>query len=256
MSLSWFDRINLYVHPRRVVLEHRSWRGAVRRREALVLPSAPGESDWQPSLAAVAGMLADDNRRGGRVEITVADHFVRYVVLPWSDGINGPRARQTVAHALLRNTLGERVDALEIALDRARFRRPGLAAGIERRFVEELRGAFHRRHIAVSSLQPRLVRELASGGRKLANFDGWFVSADPERLTLARLECGSLVALRNQRSTPDSLGSELGALLAADCQREPGGKLLFCTDGQVQPSILPPWEVMAWPSVLTGAAHA
>lgn len=219
-------------------------------------PPAPGESDWQPALAAVAEMLADDNRRGGRVEIIVADHFVRYVVLPWSDGITGSRARHAVAYALLRNTLGERGDALEIALDRARFRRPGLAAGIERRFVDELRGAFRRRRIAVSSLQPRLVRELASGSRRLADFDGWFVSADPERLTLARLERGSLVALRNQRSTPDSLGSELGALLAADCQREPGGKLLVCPDGLMLPSILPPWEVTAWPSVLPGGTHA
>lgn len=256
MSLSWLDRLKLYVHPRRVVLEHRSWRGAVRRQEAVVPPPVPGESDWQPALAAVAGMLAADNRRGGRVEIIVADHFVRYVVLPWSDGITGPRARQAVAHALLRNTLGERVDTLEVALDRPRFRRTGLAAGIERRFVDELRGAFRRRRIAVSSLQPRLVRELASGRKKLADFDGWFVSADPERLTLASLERGSLVALRNQRSTPESLGTELGALLAADCRREPGGKLFVCTDGLMLPSIPPPWEVAAWPSVLSGVTHA
>lgn len=254
MSLSWLDRLSLYVHPQRVVLERRSWRGAVRRQAAVVIAPAPGESDWQPALAAVAHTLAADGRRGGRVEIVVADHFVRYAVLPWSDSISGPRARLAVARALLRNTLGERADGLEIALDRPRFRRPGLAAGVDRRFIHELRAQFHRHRIAVASLQPRLVCELAAGRRKLADFDGWFVSADPERLTLASLEGGSLVALRNQRATPDSLAAELSALLAADCRSAPGGKLLFCADGAVTlAGKLSPWEVALWPSVLPGA---
>lgn len=257
MSLSWLDRLSLYVHPRRVVLERRSWRGAVCRQVLDTAPPAAGGPDWQPALAAVAGVLAADGRRGGRAAVVVADHFVRYAVLPWSDEVSGEGARRAVAQALLRNALGERAEGLEIALDRPRFRQPGLAAGIERAFLDELRAVLRRQHIVMTSLQPRLVRELAAGRRQLGSFDGWFVSAEAERLTLAGIAAGSLVALRNQRVSPDSLTAELSALLAADCQREPGGKLFVCTAGGLPlPVLPPPWEIVAWPSALPGGAHA
>jgi len=257
VSLSWLDRLSLYVHPRRVVLERRAWREAPRRHWVDVAPPSAGEPDWQPVLAAVASALAADGRRGGRAGLVVADHFVRYALLPWSDDVVGARARQAVARALLRNTAGERADALELALDRPRFRRPGLAAGIERSFLDSLRGVLRQQRVAISSLQPRLVRELAAGRRKLAGFDGWFVSADAERLTLARLRRGSLVTLRNQRTTREALSTELVAILAAESGGEEGGKLLFCCDAplQLEPAI-GGWEVSPWPSSLPGGTHA
>ena len=215
MSLSWLDRLTLHFGPQRVGLERRSWGGGVECRAVAVPAAESGEADWQPALRAAASLLAADSG-GGRLRVVVANHFVRFALLPWSERVLGDKARRAVARALLQHNLGEAAARLDIALDRAAFGLNGLAAGIDRELLDGLRRIARERRLRLAAIQPQLTAELAAARRMLD--DGCVVISEPGWLTLAGLRHGDLCLLRNHRAaaTPAGQAGELLAMLAAD----------------------------------------
>lgn len=256
MSPSWLDRLTLLVHPQRLVLERKPWRGAVSRQQADVALPVVGEAAWQPVLATAETLLGTA-RRGAALRIVIADPFVRYAVLPWSESIIGKPARLAMARALLRNALGERAEILDIALDRPAFGKSGIAAGIDRNLIAALRSLAKVRRLRLYSLQPRLMVELNVRYKQLA--DGWFACIDEGWLTLVGIREGQISSLRNYRAnTADRrmLADELGGLLAAEAM-PPGSRKLFVSSREVVLTELAgEWETTHWPFVVEGEAHA
>lgn len=229
MSLSWLERLRLVVHPQRVVLERRRWRGGSTLQHSDVTPATAGEADWQPALAAATALLRSDARRGATLRIIVADHFVRYALLPWDDALSGRKARLSMARALYTDVLGESAAALEVAIDTPVFGHGGIAAGIDRQLVAGLRTAAREQGLRLASLQPRLICELA--GWRGASSDGWFAAIDRGWLCLAGLRDGRPVRLHNCRSgsqTTAALAAELAGRLAADAAAVPTQPLFLC----------------------------
>lgn len=247
MSLSWLDQLTLLVHPRRLVLDHRPWRGERRVERCALPPPAAGEADWQPALTAAAGLLATAPQ-GAALRIVVADALVRYALLPWNDTLLGRRERQAMALALLRNALGDKAASLEIALDRPRFGENGLAAGIERALLDGLRRIAKQRHQRLGSIQPRLLAELQVRRRQLA--DGWFACVDDDWLCVVGLRRGAPVRIRNHRGSP----LELAGLLAADGALVDSRRLDVA--GNTEIGIGSDWEVHQLPFAVWEAAGA
>lgn len=256
MLLSWLDRLTLFIHPQRVVFERQPWRGAPSRQQADVAPAAPGEADWQPALAAAEALLKADGKGASALQVVVADHFASYALLPWSADVIGKKARLTMARALLKHTLGERADGLEIALDRPVFGQNGIAAGIDKNLLAGLRALAKSRHIRLSSLQPRLIAELSAHHKQLD--DGWFACLDHGWLTLAGLRDGEISSLRNHRAStadPAILAGELAGLLAAEAATVNGKKVLISQIAVNTPKLPAGWEVSVLPAI-AGGAHA
>ena len=257
MSLSWLDRLTLFIHPQRIVLERQPWRGAARRQTAEVAQPATAETDWQPALAAAEALLKADGKRGGSLRIVVADHFVRYALLPWSEKISGQKLRLAMARALLKNTLGDKVESLEIALDQPVFGKNGIAAGIDRQLLAGLRAAAKAQRLRLKSLQPRLIVELVTRRAQLS--DGWFASIDREWLSLAGLRDGEIVSVRNHRACTGEavmLANELAGLLVLENVAVNGKKLIISSSEPALPNLPGGWETTNWPAVVCGDAHA
>lgn len=255
MSLSWLDRLTLFIHPQRVVLDRQPWRGAPSRQVAEVALPATGEADWQPVLAAADAILKTAGK-GAALRIVVADHLVRYTLLPWSDLLIGQAARLGMARALFRNTLGERAAALDIALDRPAFGMNGIAAGIDRQLLAGLRAAAKARRLRLNSVQPRLIAELAAQRTQLD--DGWLACLDLGWLTLAGVRDGEISSLRNHRASsaePAILAGELAGLLAAESATVNGKKVLISTSDIAVPQLAGGWETTLVEPV-AGGAHA
>ena len=257
MSLSLLDRLTLFVHPQRVVLERQPWRGTVNRQQADVALPVAGEADWQPVLTAAEALLKACGQRGAALRIVVADHFVRYALLPWSDVLVTRKARQGMALALLKNALGDKANTLEIAIDRPAFARNGIAAGIDRQLLASLRAAAKEQRLRLNTLQPRLIAELA--GRRKQLDDGWFACIDRGWLTLAGLRNGDISCLHNHRATtsdPAMLSGELTGLLVAESAAVDVKKLFICSGDVTTPTLTDGWEITRWPGVIGGSAHA
>jgi len=257
VSLSLLDRLTLLVHPHRVVLERRSWRGAVTRQQADVALPVAGEADWQPALTEAETLLKACGQRGAALHIVVADPFVRYALLPWSEVMVTRKARQGMALALLKNALGDKAGTLEIAIDRAVFSRNGIAAGIDRQLLAGLRAGAKVQRLRLGSLQPRLIAELAARHKPLG--DGWFACIDRGWLTLAGLRNGDIGCLHNHRATTSDramLSGELSGLLVAESAAVSEKRFFICSDDTVAPSLAGDWEMTHWPSVIGGYSHA
>lgn len=256
MSPSWLDRLTLIIHPNRVVLERRPWRGQTVHEEAAVPPPATGEA----ALAAAFGLLDAGGKRGGSLNVVVADHFVRYALLPWSDTLCSPTARREMGRALLKSSFGEKANALEITVDRPAFGRPGLAAGIDRDLLAVLRAGAKMRRMRLASIKPRLIAELsgpAAHPKEVRN--GWFASIDRDWLTLAGLRDGNVVCLHNHRlsiADPGLLAVELGGLLAAGRVDVPSRRLFIAHGDVPAPSLVADWETTCRPYHVSGMVHA
>lgn len=250
MSLSLLERLTLFIHPRRVVLERRGWRGKPSRQVQVVSAPAAGEADWQPALAAAETLLQANRRRGASLRIVVADPFVRYALLPWSELVISRPARLAMARALLRNALGDKAAGLEIALDRPAFGQNGLAAGIDSRLLAALRAAAKGAGLRLSSLQPRLIIELAAHRRQLA--DGWFACLDAGWTSLLGLRGGEIASLHNHRAAAGELAGLLSAGNATVC----GKKVTISAIDEAVPSLGDGWETVVLPAAVGGDADA
>lgn len=257
MLLSWPDRLTLFVHPQRLVLERQPWRKAASRQQAeIALPEAD-EADWQPALAAAAELLKAHGRRGAELRIVIADQFVRYALLPWSEEVIGNKARQALAQALLKNALGDKAKALEIALDRPAFGKNGIAAGVDHQFLAGLRATAQAQRLRLDSLQVRLIVELATRHKQLE--DGWFACIDREWLTLVALRHGQIGCLHNHRASTGEatlLASELAGLLAAESSGIESRKLYISSREVAIPSLVGDWETTRWPATVGADLHA
>ena len=256
MSLSWLDRLTLFIHPQRVVLERQPWRGAASRQAAEIAPPSAGEADWQPALVAAEALLKAEGKPGAALHLVVADHFTSYALLPWSADIVGKKARLMMAKALLKHALGERADRLDIALDRPAFGKNGIAAGIDKNLLAGLRAMAKARRLRLSSLQPRLIAELSAHRQQLD--DGWFACLDQGWLTLAGLRDGDVASLRNHRAStadPAILAGELSGLLAAETAAVNGKKVLISKYSGAAPTLAGGWETTVV-AAIGGAGHA
>lgn len=258
MSLSFLERLELFVHPDCVIAQRHAWRRQSRSERHGVAAPGAGQPAWQPALETAVALLARAPR-GAALRVVVADQFIRYAQLPWSEQFIGQRARLVLAQGILRSTLGERAEDLEIALDRAVFGRDGLAAGIDRNFAAGLRTAARRRQLRFSSLQPRLFAELARHRKKLEN--GCFVALDAGWLALLEIRDGQVLGLRNHRlaANGDALPlAELSGVLQSLPGRDEAAvpkRLYLAADGAL-PETLGDWQVVAWPGLFAGAGHA
>lgn len=252
MSLSWLDSLTLFIHPAHVGLERRNWRGASQSHAATVLPAATGEAPWQAAWEAAQALLASHARPGSRLRVVVADQFVRYAVLPWSEAVVGQAARLAMAGALLRQGLGDAAGQLDIALDRAVFGSNGLAAGLPRPLLLAIRQAARAGRLRLQSIQPRLVVELAACRDSLN--DGYVVLPEEGWLTLLGVRRGSPCLLRNHRASRPA-GDELAGLLAAETSAVDSKKLQILSR-QPWPPNLGDWQVACRPPLMLGGGHA
>lgn len=253
MSPSWLDRLSLLIHPRRIVIEHRSRHGEHSRK----VTEFAAPADLPMLLAAIPGILASESRFGAELRVVVADPLVRYALLPWSPLVSGKKARQTMARALLQHALGARAEGLEIALDRPAYGHNGIAAGIDRSLVDGLRASARKQRLRLSSIQPALLAELAVRGKDLD--DGWLAVIDDGWLALLGVRDGQPVCLRNHRMATDDkavFGVELAGLLAAEAAAVNSKKVLISSEQALPASLPGAWEVACKRPVAWGRGDA
>mgnify|MGYP001156517461 CR=1 FL=1 len=255
MSLSWLDRLTLRVGPHTVALERKPWRGQAERYSTAVPPATVGQAAWQAALDAASALLTRHAPARSSLRIIVANPFVRYALLPWSEDILGNKARLTLANALLRNSLGEQAAQFEIALDRPAFGMNGLAAGIHRGLLEGLRMVAKAGRLRLGSIQPRLIHDLETCRASLN--EGCVAFPDDGWLTLIGLQAGNLRLLRNHRtdSAPDQPGSELLGMLASE-SAVIDTKILRVFSARPWPATLGEWRIELQKPLTENLSHA
>lgn len=138
-------------------------------------------------------------RRGARVTVVLSSHHARYALLPWSANLAREEEWLAFARFRLRDTYGAAAEGWEVRVSPGEPRASRVACAVERQLLEELRAVAGKAGVRLMSVQPSLMHAFNVRRSEFDREDGWLVSAEPGRLTLALIasRAWQLVRVRN-----------------------------------------------------------
>jgi hypothetical protein len=213
--------VRIALCPDRVVLV-RFPRGLRREiAEKKILPCPPSGASEESGASGPAWRAAVDTLgsavrdwKGGKAEATVilSNHFVRYVLVPWSDDLNSEQETLDFARHCFVTVYGDAAATWGIRLSNDGGGAPRVASAVEPGLLEAVTRAFDASPLRLRSVQPYL---MAAYNQWRQRFDGktaWFALAERGRLCLAQFHQNHWHSLRGL-PVGDSLDEELPAIM-------------------------------------------
>ena len=188
MSPLWRDEVGAYLSPHRLCLV-RLQRGARPK------PVAEHEQrfenvkndSWEVPLSALSALLAQSPWSGARTRVVLADHWARYIIVPWSAELRSNEERLGHARQLLDSSFGEAVAGWEVRISDAPPQATRVACAMHGELIAGIRAACEAAGATLVSLQPQLIDAYAVWRHRLPQANSWFVSIEQGSLTAARL---------------------------------------------------------------------
>jgi hypothetical protein len=151
-------------------------------------PLAP--AGWQGALALLEQRMAEGTWSDARLRVVIADHWVRYAVVPWSDALSSAGERLAHARELMAGVFGADMSDWTLSLSEAPPGASRLASAIPTGLLQALREFSVRHGQKLASVQPQLIASYNTWRHILpATEAAWFVTVAPGSLAALRL-CG------------------------------------------------------------------
>jgi hypothetical protein len=165
--------------------------------EEIALARAEGAPAWRPALDALPQVLA--RFRDREAGIVLADQFVRYALLPWSDTLKTHAQWLALARHRFCAIHGPLANGWEIRFAETAPAGPRLACAVDAELVDELAARFSGTGVQLVSVLPFLVAAF-NQVRHQTGGSCWLVIEEQGRLTFALFLRGVWVAIRSRRS--------------------------------------------------------
>ena len=168
----WPERLRIALCPDRVVVARMGlgWRGNVLDKRIFDCAPATAEQAWQAPLAALRTILEQHTKPNTAATVILSNHFVRFAIVPWRDGITNMMEQTALAAHCFKNIHGDMAANWSIKVSDGGFRRNALASAVDRDLLFQLAQLFAGHKVSLSSVQPyfmtacnRFRRELAAG---------------------------------------------------------------------------------------------
>jgi len=177
----------------------------------------------------------------------LADRFVRYALLPWSDTLKTHEQWLNLARHRFSAIHGPMANEWEIKFAGTAPAGPRVACAADRGLIDELGSRSVAHQVRLVSVVPFLVAAF-NKVRDMTGGSCWLVVEEPGRLTLALIQRGAWVAIRSRRSDerwrvvlPEILERE-GAFLGLD---RPCTRVIVCAQGEFDPKLHDAWRADA-----------
>ncbi len=246
------QRLRVELRPASVNLVRR---GMVPRSRELSTRAVPVEvgagsrenppESWRAAVDTLTAALRELRGRAGRVEIVLSDHFVRYLLIPWSEGLVGDGERLGFARLAFRDLYGHLADTWDLCLDEQPAGQASFACAVDRALPSSLRELVARAGGTLTALIPSL-SECINRHRPALNAPEFcLAAAELGRVSLAFHSRGGWQAVRSRR-VDGPLLETLPALLKQEIavgDATEGGVLYLCAD---DPPGMAPFAVPGW----------
>jgi hypothetical protein len=201
----WRDRFTAVLAPDRVALVRRG-RGWGKQPELHSQAECAAPTP-QAAVDALNTLIARPGVGPGELTLVLSNHFVRYLLVPWSTGVGKPSELAAYAGICFDETFGTDAGQREILVNRERAPSARIAAGLDTRFLHALRTAVGGSRLRLVSVQPYLASLFNRVRPSLATKDFVFLVAEPTRTCLLVATGGCWRTLRNTGSaaTPQEL---------------------------------------------------
>jgi hypothetical protein len=195
VSPLWRDEVGIYLAQRRVCM--------VRMRKG-IRPTVSEEHDqkdpsraagWEAALDLLEQRLIAHAWSNLGVRVVVADHWVRYAIVPWSDALSSTSERLGHARELLAGVFGQAMSDWTVSLSEGPPGVSRLASAMPTALLEALRRQVGNHQLKLLSVQPRLIAAHNAWRHVLpAKEPAWFVTVEDGSLAALRM-CGDGVDL-------------------------------------------------------------
>jgi len=188
VSLSWLKRKHLRIGlgPQRVM---------VSGGKAVELAQS---DDWRAGIAALPDILKHHKAR--EASVVLADQFVRYALLPWSESVKTREQWLAIAKHRFSALHGAIAAHWDVKVTETSPMGPRLACAVDRELIAEIAVKFVGAGVDLVSVQPFLVAAFNRIRKTVGNGSCWIVVEEPGRLTLALIQRGAWVAIRSRRA--------------------------------------------------------
>jgi hypothetical protein len=190
-----------------------------------------GAPEWQAAIEALEKVLPP--LKGQEASVVLADRFVRYALLPWSDTLKTHEQWLNLARHRFSAIHGPAANEWEIKFAATAPAGPRVACAADRGLIEELGARAVAHQVRLVSVVPFLVAAF-NKVRDMTGGSCWLVVEEPGRLTLALFLKGVWVAIRSRRADerwrrvlPEIIGRE-SAFLGLE---EPCTRVIVCAQG-------------------------
>ena len=158
---------------------------------------AANDGSWNTPVEALAATLAG---RKGEAAVVLADQFVRYALLPYSETLKTAEQWQALAAHRFNTLHGPRAAEWQINVTETAPLGPRLACAVDRALIGRLAEIFVKADMHLASVQPFLVAAFNRIRKSVGNGSCWIVVEEPGRLTLALIQRGMWIAIRSRRA--------------------------------------------------------
>lgn len=258
MSLLSPDRIRLILGPHAVAWRHFHRRFGLRsktgetRAEGHIPVDAAGTPAWRGALDAINADPAFAIK-GASVTVILADEWLRYIIVPWREGLRNDADRLAYAHFRANEVYGEPMEDWHLQCADAPPGRPTIAAGVPRALLADIQALVDAKGMRLNSVQPAWMTIVNRYRRAVAHEAFWFATASARTLALGCFRDRAWQSLHSQPrgvSVADDLISRLDRAALLSRQHDtPKDVWIFAPDvPDVRLPAASPWKLHALPT--------
>jgi hypothetical protein len=140
-----------------VIRPGRGWRRSAASSFAETFVGAADGPPWQAAVDAFQRFLATAETGTGALDVVLSNHFVRYLLVPWSAQIASAEEFRNCAAAMFEEIHGEVSAQWDVTVSAERAGGPRLAAAVDRSLLAGIRTAVAPTRLRLASVQPYLM---------------------------------------------------------------------------------------------------
>jgi hypothetical protein len=194
VSPLWRDEVGIHLAQRRVCLVRirRGIRPALAA-ESDLLAEPPTSAGWDGALALLEPHMTERAWSDAKARVVIADQWVRYAVVPWSDALSSAGERLAHARELMAGVFGAEMGDWTVSLSQAPPGSSCLASAMPTALLQALREFAVRHDLKLVSVQPQLIASYNTWRHILPAADAaWFVTVAHGSLAALRM-CGECI---------------------------------------------------------------
>jgi len=204
----------LALAPDRIVLVRGS--GGLRPKllAKAIVPVGGADSGWKPAVDTLAKTLKSDKQwQDASVSAVLANAFVRYQLVPWSDEIGGTEEREAYVRQSFTQVYGDAAAEWAYVVSDVPRGAAWFACAIDRDLLLLLEQSVTQTNSKLVSVAPHIMPAFNSARRAIQRKDCWFVQIEKDRLLLAMITGGHWQMLSSRKIVGERWQQELPLLL-------------------------------------------
>ncbi len=163
---------------------------------------ASGAEPWASAVASFTREAEAWRKAAADVTVVLSNDFVRYAIVPPTDGVSGPEEELALARFHFSRVHGAPAKNWDVRLSPGKIKASRLACAVDTALVQSLKACFPEKARAhLKSIQPYLMSAFNRWRREIPRKGAWLVLVEPERVCLALSTAGAWQAVANRKGS-------------------------------------------------------